>query len=452
MSTKKAVNLVFAVLVLAMIGSLGACSGGPSEEEKQQAYISRFDSTQQERKDEFDAWYEKRQLSEGERGVEFRKLYALLSSERRAEAADVFEEGFDTLYDPLSEDRDADATALFNDLYEARKALEPTPEERKAELRKLYDSLSGAHQEAEVLEIIESVIFDGKHEIPSLVLKLSGVDVEKEVVDPYRQVFTEIGFNVTAEEALRIYNASSALEGYEPVEELPPWVSISEEGRVYVPGEVVGVFFPIMIGQLSIDEVMIPDLTYVGTCYKFEGDPFTLVRFTIAPTADEGAWKEEVLFDGTAQELCSNGESSPVHDPGKEVVVFKRPNIKVFPVPDGGPIRVASADDLRSGGLLVFPKSTPSGSLELGFGLLDSVRRVGSSSLVTLEFSPIANTLSGSAIDEGAPLYYVTGEKDDPLVLVGYIHAHPSEMFARSAELYLEGIEGFSYVMWNPDE
>lgn len=351
------------------------------------------------------------------------------------------EEEFSRLYnaDSLKTQRNSEHT-------EWHEANQPSEKDRIQSFTDLYDLFTEDRQ-TEAQEAFGELIFDGEHEGPSLVLKLAGVDAEKEVLRFVRQVFVEVWFVDTYENALREFG----IEPTDPKEEktLPSVFEALPDKMVRAPGDLLGLGGPPFIGNLGQEHVMLADSAYVSICTtvsRWEAlDNFT-VTFTVRPNTNEGNWKKETLFNGTARELCQESASSPRHDVDRQTVFFKRPELTVFPVPSN-PLRIASPDDLKPGGFLLFPTTTENSGLRLAWGLLEGVRKFQEFGPSFLEFQGVPAT-APSQDDVMGPLYYVTGNKDEPVMLVGYII---SADFPTSAAVwagkFLDGVKEFPFVV-----
>lgn len=140
-----------------------------------------------------------------------------------------------------------------------------------------------------------------------------------------------------------------------------------------------------------------------------------IVTFTLhADSEREDAWKKEVLFSGTAKELCSNGSNYPKYYEEQGVVVFKRPAVTLLPTPSSLSA-LGTSEDLKPGDKLYFPRITETGGMKVGIGFFEGVRKFRLKTEI-IEFN---NSAFSSATDVGAPVYYVSG--NNQIKLLGFL-------------------------------
>lgn len=332
----------------------------------------------------------------------------------------------------------------FLNWYSEVKPAELTEEERKAEFLNWYNKLNPAELTEE--EIKEEVLG-----------RVRAASTEVAFVRPLEEVFR--GLNIvekinslradeaTQENPLTIEEILADEElRQEGISMLPSGAEAFENGQVYIPSPPYLFGFdtptiPINLGIFTKDSVILPSINYSAICYRIKTESagsFIVTSTLLANSKLEDSWKREILFDGTARELCAGkGEHSPKIDEDKGIAVFKRPSTKSLQARQE-PLLVGSADELELGDKLYFARNEGNGKLELGIALFDgTVKNIEGAKVIRFSgrFDPES--------DGGAVLYYVDGNNKLKAVAV----TSPLGAFAIELKFLLESIDDLLYIL-----
>lgn len=344
----------------------------------------------------------------------------------------------------------------------------PSKEEKLAEFNEFYAGVTSisTEQRTEIVKLFNQLLLNGEHEIPSLVLHLSKVDPEDEVLGRARQISGELIFAAPLEEAVAIYKQAAeeraatlgkSAEGTDeqPQEEEKP-EDVLPSNAIISPDGIVRILIytpPESVGYLGQDHIITNGQAYSIICManslqKPEFVKNLNITFRAISNAAEAAWKEEIIFSGKAVSMCSEGEDAPTYYPDINFTVFKRPQIKLFTVPSDEPIKVAKVTELKQMGRLLFPTSTDEGLIMLE-GRVLRIREGGAFGHSFIEFLGVP-AIAPSSWDVGAPVYYIARDTENPIRLVGFIvEAGGVPAIAFPADYILEKIEEFSHELIN---
>jgi hypothetical protein len=252
-----------------------------------------------------------------------------------------------------------------------------------------------------------------------------------------RKIYGKVIFVSTVEEAAVIFK------------ELPPGAKISPDRKVTIPVDEA-----ISMGFLGRENVMgISSQAYLLVCdgmmSAVETDIFDkfFVEVFALPREDEAAWKTERLFSGSATQMCAGGEDSPRYYENVDAVVFKRPEVKLLPVPKDDAISVAKFSELEVGGQVFY-------TTDFGFGLTPwegkilAVKEINSSFCPLVMFFAGISSITPSVNDIGVPVYYMKRDAKIPLRLAGFLVVADRGIGAVvPAACILDNIEEFPYVV-----
>ena len=449
--TRKGLVKWMVVIALMVLGTmlLTACSSEPpTEGVRQQAFMERHGSeaAKAARQDEFKESLDAQQPSKDDELQKFKGLYkdlygpVVTEAKRAEEFKKLFREqqpsyedmraGFGEFLDSFAEDRRAEYKKWFDEDLLTRE--EVSKEDQQAGFRTWHDSLF-KERRAEIEDVVEALFFNGEHEQLSTVLNLAGVDVGAEVMGLSRRIVVK---------GMLIESLKDALKRHE----VDDPSKLDDHDRVLPDGRVQTVFSPFnRFGYLGPNGVILDIAVHEGLCSIPDPEDFEkfMLLLTAAPHENETYWKGEPLFEGTAREFCEGGESAPTLYPDKGIMVFDRPEIRLFSVPDAS-IRVMSMDKIKTGGLLLFAKLTEN-EVRVAYGMVLSVQKLPGSppTLVFMGLPAIAPTRD----DKMAAVYAITGNKDAPLALIAFITSTELPATARSAEVLFDGLEGFPYTV-----
>lgn len=376
---------------------------------------------------------------------------------------------------------------------------EPSEERKQSEfLERLASPDAQSELKALFQEQFDTLVFDGKHEGPSFIAKLTGTDLKAKVSEAVRPISTDLELRMTVRDfllktgAVGAFNekrargaavsarenalkdgtaeeaaAKKANEAYESHPDLsiddvmsefreevfalfPPqfvqMMNISPDGTSFVmpgwPALGGGISeAPVTAGILGPEHVGASLSVYGRVCLivpaNFAENFFVTVTLRVN-SATEDSWKREVLFEGTAREFCAErakGEYPKVYkDEG--MMVFRRPGTKVFPAPK---LILGSVEDLATGGNLYFP-SVNDRNVEITTAIFENLEKsplVQSNIVIMLD--------KGEFRDAGAPVFYVKADKSEPVRLVGFMNI--AGTYALSAAYILQNIEEFPNIV-----
>lgn len=289
-------------------------------------------------------------------------------------------------------------------------------EMRKTEFEAWYAEKQPAEAEerAKFKSFLEDSFLDGKHTSVGVMVKITGLDIEKEILETARPILLEVTLEQPLEQTLKDF-------GVESPSELPGYIGVFADGTTHIPSSALGFNPAPNLGYLGREHVRADSIHYEQVCNSIpqeKGDNF-LVTFTLfANRGVEDDWKKEVLFEGTARELCSqNGDSYPKYDAFRQMLVFKRPAQKSLPVPDAQDILLVQADDLVAGKELYFPRLQTGLGLKFGTRLFEGITDLQASDAKIIEFHGGLNP----ELDIGSPVYAVFADIENPLRLIGFI-------------------------------
>ncbi|MFY9457450.1 MAG: hypothetical protein WAP23_00770 [Candidatus Spechtbacterales bacterium] len=322
----------------------------------------------------------------------------------------------------------------FDGRYDAGK------DKRKAEFSEWYNSIE-SEKRAELARLTE--------EINAKVLASARpVSVDLAFMTTLKQLFldTEVDIRINAKRAEAQLEPLTIDEIYtdfqeEGISEIPQPVKTVME--IFTDGNV-GVHLSSFLtsGQMNLGWFMgqsfvgVPPQAYFEICNSVpvaEADEFRATFTMRADIGSEDAWKEEVLFSGTVRHLCSNEDSYPKFYEEQGIVIFKRPSIKLLPVPAESAIVLGSVDELEEGDKLYYPRITEDG-IKVEIGFFEGVKKFNPN-VEIIEFRGALNP----SIDAGAPVYYISADKNLPVRLVGFVTQDES-ISAVSAEFVLTGV------------
>jgi len=373
----------------------------------------------------------------------------------------------------------------------------PSEEDKQADFLQRLNSQEAQEIMTRLYNDFEGLVFDGKHEGPSFIAKLTGVNIKEKVSAPVRPIYTDLIFRMPlkeffvstgAVEALNNKRASEAAlaakegalkggateeeankkaqEAYASQEPLriedamgkfredvlgmfPPqfvqMMSISPDDVLTMPGwPLIGLGAleaPPASGFLAPEHVGASLAVYGRVCYsvpeEFAENFIATVTMRANPETED-SWKLETLFAGTAKELCAErltGEYPKLYQ-DEEIIVFRRPNTKVFPAPR---VVLGSVQDLMAGGNLYLP-SVGSGGVEVITATFESLQE---SSLVRSNIVILLD--KGSHLEAGAPIFYIKSEREEPVRLVGFMNITGS--YALSSVYILANMPEFSNIV-----
>ena len=269
---------------------------------------------------------------------------------------------------------------------------------------------------------IEAAVYDGEHEHLSTVAKLAGVNLNESILERNYRVSFSLDFTKTVEEILELAQVENE-------EDLPGFIKVSEDGMASIPSYRFPFGFRPYehLGFLGAEHVLTTSTNLYEACFWLGtlGDDSAFDEFRAVykvhdgPLFGEVEALEEVLFDGTARELCSEDNTSFDTIPNTDMLLLKRPEDKRLPVVFRTQIVVANTENLVGNRLLYLPDNNIFDGISLDVtlfkGLQDSYLPDGHTVLFSRNFKEA--TLGGA-------MYYIRGDRDNVLILVGFISAY----------------------------
>ena len=269
---------------------------------------------------------------------------------------------------------------------------------------------------------IEAAVYDGEHEHLSTVAKLAGVDLNESVLERNYRVSFSLDFTKTVEEILEFAQVENK-------EDLPGFIKVSEDGMASIPSYRFPFGFRPYehLGFLGAEHVLTTNVNLYQACFWLGtlGDDSVFDEFRAVykvqdgPIFGEVEALEEVLFNGTARELCNKDNTSFDTIPGTDMLLLKRPEEKRLPVIFWTQIVVANTENLIENHLLYLPDNNIFDGVSLDVALFKGLQDIylpdGHTVLFSRNFKEA--TLGGA-------MYYIRGDRDNVLILVGFISAH----------------------------
>jgi len=272
------------------------------------------------------------------------------------------------------------------------------------------------------------------------IMKEAEVDGE-EILDFARPVAFDVVFNTTKKETLEAFEVDA-------VDELPENVRAYLDGfdgeNIKVTSYMLGFDTSSrLIGFLGRSHVLTLSSHYEIVCRSIPpetADKYSVTFVMLANSKIEDFWKKEILFAGTARELCAGEERSPRYFQDKGAVLFERPKIKAFPVLEEQ-ITIMNASELKPGSRLFFARidGITGTGMKVGIGFYEGQSNLPQSGIDIIEFSGYVDP----AVDAGAPLYYITEGFGSRKKLIGFVGPYGPSAFP--AEYVLSEMEEFPY-------
>lgn len=276
---------------------------------------------------------------------------------------------------------------------------------------------------------LEAIIYDGEHERPSTIAHIAGVSLEYGVIERAYPVSFDFKFVKPVQELLE-------WAGLENREQLPGFIGITEDNMAVMGAGVFGFGqdfggTPDHLGFLGNEHMLVPSFYRDEACYFVEmlkeGDEFfDFVDFRVVLKAYHGNYYiqeesvvEEVLFNGTAAELCNDDSTQFEYHQDVGMILFPRPEAKSLPTGFTDIITVGRVENLVVGRFLYFARNDFIDGAELDVALFEELQEDAFRNTQT-----ILSSGRFSIRNVGGPMYYVRGERGDVLRLVGFASAY----------------------------